>query len=139
MSTDVNKIIETAVGEFRSILTNAVTQASEETRDTLIKQFSAVVDGSKLVTVKASRVAAKAKTKKTTAKKKASVKAKAKHPAAKKAKKSGDADKPKRKVSEATRKKLAANLKKARDAKAANAKASGKAKTKAKSKAKAKK
>ena len=99
MSTDVNKIIDNAIGQVRSILVEAVEQVNEDARAELITKFNQSVVGTQgaIVSVKASRVNAKAASKGKVAKK----------------------DKPKRVVSEATRKKLALNLKKARDAKAA--------------------
>lgn len=133
MSTDVNKIIENAVVQVRSILTQAVEQVDESARADLIERFNESVGGKRITTVKAPRprYVAKAETKvavKPKAKK-ASVKAKTKKVAAK------TKVKAKRVVSEATRKKLAANLKKARDAKAAKASAPAKnTKTKAKKK-----
>lgn len=111
MSTDVNKIIDNALGQVRSILVEAVERVNEGARTELIEKFNQAVGTGAIVTVKAPRVSAKT-----------SSKAKAKK------------NKPKRVVSEATRKKLSANLKKARDAKAAKAKAPAKTKTKAKKK-----
>ena len=121
MSTDVNKIIDNALGQVRTILVEAVEQVNEDARAELVAKFNQAVTGTQggITTVKAPRVTAKTstKTKKTAAKK----------------------NKPKRVVSEATRKKLAANLKKARDAKAKKANAPSKRKAKAKTKTKAKK
>jgi len=104
MSTNVNKIIENAVGQVRSILMQAVEQVDESARADLIEQFNQSVGGKKITTVKAKAVAktAKTKTKKVAAKTKVKVK---------------------RVVSDETRKKLAANLKKARAAKAAKTEA----------------
>ena len=110
LSTDVNKIIDTALGQVRSILVEAVEQVNEDTRVELIEKFNQAVGTGTVISVKAPRVKAKTKT----------------------AKK----NKPKRVVSEATKKKLSANLKKARAAKAAKANAPSKRKTKAKSKKK---
>lgn len=113
MSTDVNKIIDNALGQVRSILVEAVEQVNEDTRAELIEKFNQAVGTGSIISVKAPRVSAKATSK----------------PKSKK-------DKPKRVVSEATRKKLSANLKKARDAKAAKAKVPAKAKVKTKAKKK---
>jgi hypothetical protein len=115
LSTDVNKIIDNALGQVRSILVEAVEQVNEDTRVELIEKFNQAVGTGAIISVKAPRVSAKTSPKAKTAKK----------------------NKPKRVVSEATRKKLSANLKKARDAKAAKAKAPAKkTKTKAKTKKK---
>lgn len=116
MSTDVNKIIDNALGQVRSILVEAVEQVNEDARSELIEKFNQAVGTGTVISVKAPRVSVKTASK-------------AKSKTTKKAK-------PKRVVSEATRKKLALNLKKARDAKAAKAKAPAKRKTKAKSKKK---
>jgi hypothetical protein len=112
MSTNVNKIIDNAVVQFRSILVQAVEQVDESARADLIERFNESVGGKKITTVKAPKVTYVAKAKP-------------------KANKVAAAPKVKRVVSEATRKKLAANLKKARDAKAAKAGTSTPKKTKA--------
>lgn len=114
MSTDVNKIIDNALGQVRSILVEAVEQVNEDARAELIEKFNQAVGTGTVISVKAPRVKAKTDRFKPKTTKK---------------------DKPKRVVSEATKKKLSANLKKARAAKAAKAKAPAK-KTKAKAKKK---
>ena len=115
MGTNVNQIIDKAVGQVRSILVQAVEQVDEEARAGLIAQFNQTVGGSKITTVKA-RAVARAQTKKSAPKAKKStgraVKAKV-------------TDKPKRVVSPETKKKLALNLAKARAAKAEKAKTEG--------------
>jgi len=118
MSTDVNKIIDNAIGQVRSILVEAVEKVNEDARAELIAKLNQAVGTGSITTVKAPRVSAKT----------SKVKAKT-------AAKTGE-KKPKRVVSEATRRKLALNLKKARDAKASKAKAPRKTKVRAKSKAK---
>lgn len=119
MSTNVNKIIENAVGQVRNILADAVKQVDEKAREDLIAQFNKTVGGSKITTVKARPTTKR----KTSAKKKTTKKASSKKTTNKKVAKS---DKPKRKVSAETRAKLAANLAKAREAKAKKAKATAK-------------
>lgn len=135
MNTDVNKIIDNALGQVRTILVEAVEQVNEDARAELVAKFNQAVVGTQgsITAVKAPRVSAKTstKTKKTTAKK-----ATAKKAAVGTKKATPKKNKPKRVVSEATRKKLADNLKKARDAKAQKAKAPSKRKTKAKAKKK---
>ena len=109
MSTNVNKIVENAVTQVRSILVQAVEQVDESARADLIAKFNQSVGGEGITTIKANPRTTKKTTKKVAAKTtKKAVKAKAK----------AKTDKPKRVVSEATRKKLAANLAKARKAKA---------------------
>jgi len=136
VSTNVNKIIEKAVGQVRTILVDAAKQVDEEARADLITRFNQTVTGDQgIVTVKAQkrRVTAKPKKKPT---KKASLKSKAKS--------TKKTEKPKRVVSEATRRKLAENLRKAREAKAAktkpgSTKKNGKSARKAAPRAKSKK
>lgn len=122
VSKDVNKIIDNALGQVRSILVEAVEQVNEDARAELIAKFNQAVGTGIITTVKAPRVSAKT--------------AKVKTKAATKAKTKTAAKKPRRTVSEATRKKLAMNLKKARDAKAAKSKSPAKTKVRAKSKKK---
>ena len=111
MSTNVNQIIEKAVVQVRSILTQAVEQVDESARADLISQFNQAVGGRTITTVKAKRaVRTSAKSGAAQAKK-----------SAKRSIAVKGADKPKRVVSDETKKKLAANLKKARAAKAAKA------------------
>jgi len=113
MNTDVNEIIDNAIGQVRTILVDAVEKVNDDARAQLIEKFNKVVGGSEIVSVKASRVAVKVKSAKKTAQAK---------------------DKPKRVVSEATRKKLAVNLKKARAAKATRTPGKVKSEEKAKKK-----